>query len=396
MISFQGCWAILLAAGSGSRMAGCANGMSKQFLPWRGMPLYLHSALSLARSPHVEGIVFVFPSNYLEAEENRIKDLWARENPGVFWKITSGGATRRDSARNGLKLAPRGCRQVLIHDAARPFLSPELVARVCAELDNGAKCVTPVIPVTDTLKLVSADNPSVVETTLPRQRIFAAQTPQGFDEKSLRLAHERFPDSLVTDDAMLMEMLGIPTRVCPGDVANIKITTPDDMKLLRETSYPQYRVGYGYDAHRYGAGHPLKLGAVAIPGQFEVIAHSDGDVLLHALMDAICGCASLGDIGQIFPDSDPALRGISSSILLDHLLNLMAGKNVKLLNVDMTIVAQKPRIAPFRDEIRRNVARLLGLPLDCVNVKATTEEGMGFTGSLEGIKACAIANAVIL
>lgn len=386
----------MLAAGSGSRFARAAGGTPKQYLPWKNRPLYWHSAKTLAACPHVRGIVFVFPPEDCEKQAEQIRRLDALDNLGLEWKIAPGGPTRLDSVRNGLALVPLSCNHVLAHDAARPFLSASLTARVCEALKGGAKCVVPAIAVTDTIKIVRQDDPGAIERTLPRERLYAAQTPQGFAARELRLAHEfALRQGLsATDDASLLEMMGIGTRICPGEAANVKITNPADMELLQEKNMPMPRCGFGYDAHRYGRGRPLKLGGIAIPGDFEVVAHSDGDALLHALMDAICGCAALKDIGELFPDTDPRLEGISSAILLDRTLQLARERGLRLVNADLTIVAQKPRLRPFRDEICRNIARLLNLPLSCVNVKATTEEGLGFTGRLEGIKAYAVVSAI--
>ena len=390
-------WAVRLAAGSGSRLAPALEGRAKQFLLWEGAPLYWRSARVLAQSGAVGGVVFVFPPAALGAETERLADLVARDDPGIPWLAVAGGAERQDSVRLGLAAVPERVRHVLIHDAARPFLSASLVRRVCAALAAGAPAVIPGLPVTDTIKQVDAAAPDLVARTPARHLLRAVQTPQGFDAARLRAAHAGAAAGATpaTDDAALMEAMGEPVRIIPGEADNVKITNPEDLALLGNRGAPPLPcTGMGYDVHRFGGERPLRLGGVEIPGAPGVLAHSDGDVLLHALMDGILGCAALGDIGQHFPDSDPAFSGISSALLLDRVLELAVAAGVRLCHVDMTLVAQQPRLAPWREEIRANVATQLGLGRHQVNLKATTEEGLGFTGRKEGIKAWALVSAV--
>lgn len=389
-------WAILLAAGSGSRLASALNGRPKQFLLWEGVPLYWRSAQVLSQSGVVDGIVFVFPDACRDAEALRLGGLAADDDLGIPWLVVAGGPQRQDSVRLGLAAVPHRVRQVLIHDAARPFLTAGLVRRICATLAEGCCAVIPGLPVTDTIKLVDAAAPELVVQTPSRDCLRAVQTPQGFDAELLREAHAHAcaGGAPATDDAALMEAMGHPVRIIPGEADNVKITNPEDLTLLRTPTPAQFPcTGLGYDVHRFGGDRPLRLGGVEIPGAPGVLAHSDGDVLLHALMDAILGCTTLGDIGQHFPDSDPALEGISSALLLDHVLELAMETGVRLCHVDMTLVAQQPRLSPWREEIRVNVATLLGLGKEHVNLKATTEEGLGFTGRGEGIKAWALVSA---
>lgn len=387
-------WAVILAAGQGSRFAPAACGPAKQFLFWRGAPLYWHSARAMSRSCCVGGLVFVFPSAQRREEEERLRALYTGDDLGLPWLAVDGGATRQDSVACGLAALPPHTPWVLIHDAARPFLSPALVRRVCAKLAEGAAGVIPVLPITDTVKRVEQGR---VAATLARDALAAAQTPQGFACAPLREAHARAraENLAATDDACLLENLGQTVCTVPGDAQNAKITRPEDISLLQdEVRQPQFRSGMGYDVHRFGLGKPMKLGGITIPGAPHVIAHSDGDVLLHALIDAVLGCACLGDIGQHFPDTDPRFCGISSAVLLDHALEMARDAGIAPCHADLTIVTQTPKIAPHREEIRKNIARLLGLPVSDVNVKATTEEGLGYTGRAEGIKAYAVVSAV--
>jgi len=386
-------WALILAAGQGARMAEATDGTAKQFLPWRGMPLFWHAARAMSRSACVAGIVFVFPPDQRPQAEALLADLHKQDDLGLPWTTASGGPLRQDSVRLGLAALPERPACVLVHDAARPFLSPSLVRRVCEALAQGAEGVIPAIAVTDTIKRVENGR---VAATLPRESLAAVQTPQGFRLDALLAAHAHAMTTgmSVTDDASLLEALGHEVRVIPGEADNVKITRPEDLALLREEApVPDLRTGMGYDVHKYGQGRPMRLGGVPIPGAPEVLAHSDGDVLLHALADAVLGCACLGDIGQHFSDKDPKFEGISSAILLQQVLDMARGVGCAPCHADVTIVAQVPKLAPYREEIRKNIARLMGLPTARVNVKATTEEHLGFTGRAEGIKAYAVVTA---
>jgi len=321
-----------------------------------------------------------------------VADFFAKDSLGVPVKVVSGGMLRQDSVRRGLEALPAQCSVVVVHDAARPFVSAGLIVRLLEAVKGRTVGAVPGLPVTDTIKQVQG---GVVQTTIPRETLQTVQTPQVFSRKILEQAHQRcrVEGWTVTDDASLLERMGQIVRIVPGDAANIKITTPEDLDFLMEKSCMDTHVpcvGMGYDVHRFGPGRPLKLGGVPFPGGPEVIAHSDGDVLLHALADAILGCLGRGDIGEMYPDTDPKLEGIDSAVLVAEVLELAHQDAVQLTHVDLNIVAQVPRIAPRREEIRRNVARLLQLDYAQVNVKAGTEEGLGFTGAKQGIKAMAV------
>lgn len=386
-------WGILLAAGQGSRLAAVTGGNAKQFISWRGVPLFWHAARAMSRSATVAGIIFVFPKNEHDAHTERLRELHAADDLGLPWLTAVGGELRQDSVWNGLCVLPAGTRHVLIHDAARPFVTPTLIRNVCEALQQGIAGVIPALPVTDTIKTVAA---GLVTGTLPRETLAAVQTPQGFSFELLRQAHQHAQKNnlSVTDDASLLEALGHKIHVIEGEASNVKITKPDDLALLQDApALPRPCTGMGYDVHRYALGRPMKLGGILIPSGPEVVAHSDGDVLLHALTDAVLGCAGLGDIGQHFSDKDPKFDNISSALLLDQALDMARQAGVRLCHADVTVVAQTPRLAPYREEIKKNIARLLALPPNCVNVKASTEEGLGFTGRAEGIKAYAVVTA---
>lgn len=358
--------------------------------------MFWHSVRVLARVPAMDGLVLVFPETDMAHASRWVAELCAEESLGVPVQLVSGGLLRQDSVRRGLEVLPRRCEVVLVHDAARPFLSAGLVVRLLAAVNGEVAGAVPGLPVTDTVKQVSGD---VIQMTVNRQILQTVQTPQVFVRDVLQEAHRRCQEEgwSVTDDASLLERSGQTVRVVPGEPGNIKITTPEDLEHLKEASSMEKRlpcVGMGYDVHRFGPGRPLKLGGVPFPCGPEVIAHSDGDVLLHALADAILGCLGRGDIGELFPDTDPRLEGIDSAVLVAEVLELAHQAGLRLTHVDVNIVAQVPKIAPRREEIRRNVARLLQLDYKQVNVKAGTEEGLGFTGAKQGIKAMAVVTAM--
>ena len=386
-------WALLLAAGAGTRLAA-VTGQPKQFLSYQNAPLYWHSALTFSRVAPVGGLVFVFPAERLEEEKERLRNLDKTHVLGLPWLAVAGGERRQDSVRLGLNALPPGVQHVLVHDTARPFATAALVARVCEALQAGACGVIPGLAVTDTIKVVEK---GLVSHTPHRASLVAVQTPQGFEAALLRAAHARAEAQRwdVTDDAALLERCGHPVCVVEGEARNVKLTHPEDLRMLEKAAPPPVPcTGFGYDVHRFGPGRPLKLGGVPMPGGLEVVAHSDGDVLLHALMDAILGCAGAGDIGQHFPDSAAAFDNADSAVLLDEVLRLAAHKGLTLVHVDVTVITQKPKIAPQRQAIHNQLVRLLGLLPEQVNVKATTEEGLGFTGAGEGIKAAAVVTAL--
>ncbi len=424
-------WGILLAAGRGARLEAAGLPDAKQFIDYQGTPLYWTSALTMSRVARLSGIIFVFAADRVEAERERIEKLNTDNILGLPWRVATGGAERQDSVCNALALleAKDACDLVLIHDAARPFASPALYNRILDELvgDTGTGqgqdnkppvCgAIPAIAVTDTIKevcAVSSESPTneghakavheIVVATPDRHKLRAVQTPQGFNLAILRKAHAMALAQSwhVTDDAALLERCQYTVHVVEGEAANTKITNPEDLALLQHTTKPQPMpcVGWGYDVHRYGKGRPMRLGGIPIDQPVgkvpEIIAHSDGDVLLHALCDALLGCIGAGDIGQHFPDTDAAYDNASSVVLLDKVLIMTRDAGLTITHVDMTIMAQIPRLAPYREAIRNNIARLLNLPQTSVNFKATTEEGLGFTGEKLGIKAVAAVTGLRL
>lgn len=394
-------WAILLAAGQGSRILDAAGG-PKQFIPFRGAPLYWQSAAMFNSVARMRGIVFVVPADCLEAEAARLQELTSH-GFGLAWRIVAGSVERQDSVRSGLGALPPDCDAVLVHDAARPFADAALANRLLDALEAGEKAAIPAIAVVDTIKQT---RDGLVTATLERSSLAAVQTPQAFSRAELDQAHAKALAGQwkVTDDASLLEQCGVPVRVIEGSAANVKITRPEDLRLLSEpNSSPQIScTGFGYDVHRYAApdspnkqpARPMRLGGVPIPGAPDVLAHSDGDVLLHALMDALLGLCGKDDIGTLFPDNDPALDNANSSLLLDRVREIAFEAGLRLTHADCTLVAQIPKIAPWRGQIKKNLCRLLGLAPHQVAVKATTEEHLGFTGEKKGIKAIVVLSAL--
>ena len=388
-------YGILLAAGKGARMREATRAIPKQFIEVNGVPLYMRSVQTMASLPELLGFVLVAP----ESDCPRCRNELTNAGIPVPWIVVPGGNRRQDSVANALSAlhtwAPNAS-AVLIHDTARPFASATLMHKVAAAIQKGAVAAIPGLPVVDTIKEIMADQ---TLRTPDRSLLRAVQTPQGFMLKPLQKAHAEAVKNNwnVTDDAMLLERCGQPVTLVEGEASNVKITNPEDLRLLFPSENETRRItraGFGYDVHRYGPGRPMKLGGVPIQGAPEVIAHSDGDVLLHALMDAILGCLGSDDIGSLFPDSDPALDGIESGILLAEVLKKAEESGMAIVHADCTIIAQVPKIAPHREQIKNNICRLLQLPPNAVSVKATTEEHLGFTGEKKGIKAVAVVTSI--
>lgn len=365
--------AIIVAAGASRRM-----GFDK--LSYRlpdGRTVLETSCALFAAHPAVDELVLVAGGNRPQCEAIAA----ACPKPCT---VVQGGATRADSVHNGLAAA-RG-QLVAIHDAARPFASEEIITQVLqAAAKTGA--AAPAVPVKDTIKV--ADKDGKVVTTPDRATLYAVQTPQCFDRALYLQALEAVSGekaSLVTDDCSLFELAGLPVTLTAGDYANLKITTKED--LQKENTM---RIGHGYDVHRLVEDRKLILGGVEVPYEKGLLGHSDADVLLHAVMDAVLGAAALGDIGQHFPDTDPAYKGADSLALTREVAKIIAAHGYKVGNIDATILCQRPKLAPHIPAMRKNIADAFGLPLDAVSVKATTEEHLGFTGEGLGIAAHAVA-----
>lgn len=375
--------AVLVAGGSGRRMGGDSP---KQFLHLAGRSILDRTLASLLASPRVDGVVLVLPPG--AAEGLRAPYL---ATPRVI-AVVEGGAERRDSVRRGLASVPHDAEIILVHDAVRPFVSPDLVGR-CIDGAAAHGAVVPVIPVLDTVKAWEGGKGTLV--TRDRSALLRAQTPQGFSASVIREAYARAAAEgrLGTDDASLVEAIGHPVVAVPGDEENIKITVPAEFRmaagLLREED--DYRIGLGGDAHRLVPGRDLWLGGIRLEHDRGLLGHSDGDVLLHAVADAIYGALGDHDIGWHFPPGREETRGIASREIVAHARGRMIGRGYGLLGLDSVIVCEEPKIAPVAGAIRDSVAGMLGVPAERVGVKGKTTEGMGFEGRREGISAWAVA-----
>lgn len=377
--------AVLVAAGSSTRM-----GFDKLSFDLGGETVVQRSIRAFAECPLVSEIVLVAGKNRAFLEQQAA----ACTKPV---QVVQGGATRAESAKNGV-LAAHG-ELVAVHDAARPFVSQAVIT---AALEAAAACgaAAPAVPVKDTVKrAVRGDGKTVPEhcmvtDTPDRSTLYAVQTPQCFDRAEYLAALEELDAEkarLVTDDCSLFELTGRAVQLTQGDYANYKITTREDLPRPEQKEEHKMRIGHGYDVHRLVEGRKLILGGVEIPFEKGLLGHSDADVLAHAVMDAVLGAAALGDIGRHFPDNDPAYAGADSLELARHVARILSEHGYRVENIDATILCQRPKLAPHIPAMRANLAAAFGLPVDAVSVKATTEEHLGFTGEGLGIAAHAVA-----
>lgn len=370
--------ALIVGAGSGSRLG---SARPKQYLALAGISVIRRALEAFEGQAHfIQPVIGAGQDAEYEAAAKGLYLL-----PPV-----TGGATRQESVRAGLEaLAAHDPDYVLIHDAARPLVSHGLIARVIAALESGARAAVPMIAAADTLRRQDLEG----WETIPRDNIFRAQTPQGFSFDAILNAHREYANETVTDDMALAELAGIEVVVVAGEESNIKITTEEDMayaaRLLGGAS--ETRTGLGFDAHRFTNGDHVFLCGVKIAHDHGLEGHSDADAGLHALTDALLGAISAGDIGQHFPPSDEQWRGAPSSVFLEHAASLVREEGGAILNCDVTIICESPKLSPHREEMRARIAEILKTDLSRISVKATTTEGMGFTGRREGIAAQAIA-----
>jgi 2-C-methyl-D-erythritol 4-phosphate cytidylyltransferase/2-C-methyl-D-erythritol 2,4-cyclodiphosphate synthase len=371
--------AIIPSAGEGRRMGG----VPKLFLPLAGQPLILHTLRPFLRNPHIKEIVLAVREEDLEKAQCLLKEYPV--------KIIVGGKVRQETVRLALEAIDQSLELVAIHDGARPLLSPQLL-QACLEAGEKFGAVVPALPIYETIKR----GEDWVEETIPREGLFTIQTPQVFRWELIREAHKKaYEENYVgTDDASLVERMGIKVRMIRGEKTNIKITDPEDLEvaemLMRKER--EYRSGVGVDFHKLVEGRKLFLGGIEIDYNKGLLGHSDGDVLLHSIADAILGAIGIGDIGVYFPPSDEKWRDVRSVIILEEVVKMAREKGWEVENVDCVLLAEEPKIAPYRDEMVRKIAECMGIEKERVNIKATTTEGMGFLGRKEGI--CAICNVL--
>lgn len=361
--------AIITAGGNGTRME---SQIPKQYIPITGVPMIRRTAAVFEKWDAVDCIAVTAPQEHMQL----CREILADVRKSVI--VVTGGKQRQDSVANALReLNDRtSFDYVIIHDGARPYVT-EKVLKDSLEKAFETGAAVAAVPVKDTIRSGAM--------TLQRDNLYIVQTPQTFEKSIILRAHEKAASDAHcgTDDGSLVERLGLPVALSQGDYANIKITTKEDLP-------PMQRIGKGYDVHRLVTGRLLVLGGVTIPHPTGLEGHSDADVLVHAIMDALLGAAALGDIGRHFPDTDSSYAGISSIVLLQKTREIIAAAGNVIVNVDATVIAEAPKLAPYIDEMRINIANALLIDPSCVGIKATTTEGLGFTGRKEGIAADAV------
>ena len=368
---------LIVAAGKGERTG---REKPKQYEWLAGKSLLARSAAAFAGLPAQETTIRVVIGPGQD-------DLYAAALPGGAPPV-AGGARRQDSVRLGLEAIEKSAPNfVLIHDAARPLVSPSVIANVVNALTAGAKGAVPMLAVADTLRRKDGD----AWATIPRDNLFRAQTPQGFRFADILKAHREFASRDVTDDVEIAALAGIKVEAVPGEETNLKITTEKDFALAENLLGGESVSAMGYDAHRFCDGDHVWLCGVKVPHTHGMLGHSDADAGLHALTDAILGCIGAGDIGQHFPPSDERWRGAPSWKFLDHAAKLVAEKGGRIVHCDVTLICERPKIGPHREAMRTRIAEILGMDVARVSVKATTTEGMGYTGRQEGLAAQAVA-----
>jgi 2-C-methyl-D-erythritol 4-phosphate cytidylyltransferase/2-C-methyl-D-erythritol 2,4-cyclodiphosphate synthase len=385
---------LMVAAGRGARAAG-ANALPKQYVTIGGEPVLTRSLKTFLSHRAIDLVQVV-----IHPDDRALYDRAVAGLSGPIAPPVHGGPARQDSVRAGL-LVLKAARpeHVLVHDAARPFLTHELIDRVLAALRQHAGAIA-ALPLADSLKRAGAHG--LIAETIGRSGLWRAQTPQGFRFSAILDAHRAAAAagrSDFTDDAAIAAWAGLAVALVPGEERNFKLTAAEDLAMAERLlagapAAPDVRTGTGFDVHRFGPGDHVRLCGVDIPHSHTLEGHSDADVGLHALTDAILGALGEGDIGQHFPPDDPRWQGAVSAIFLKDAARRVAARGGRISNVDVTLLCEAPRIAPYRDAMRAEIAVLLGIEMARVGVKATTTEGLGFTGRREGIAAAATATLI--
>lgn len=380
--------AIIPAGGAGKRLK---SHIAKQYLMLDQLPILVHTLKVFQASPEIDEIVLALPPEDLVHMRQELVEKYKLTK---IVNIIAGGHERQDSVKNCLAAIADKCDLVIVHDAVRPFVTEALIVHVVgAAKETGAAIVG--VKAKDTIKEVNAKH--VIGSTIPRKNLWLAQTPQVFDFKLLKeayaLAYEE--NYYGTDDASLVERMGRDVTVVEGSSENIKITTKEDMlmadTIMKKRNKGGSRSGFGYDSHRFAEGRKLILGGMEIPFDKGLIGHSDADALLHAICDALLGAAGAGDIGRHFPDTDPEYKDISSMILLEKVWKIIKKQGYCINNIDVTVIMEMPRLAPYAEQIAANIAGVLDIARENVNIKAKTNEGMGFVGRNEGVAVFAMA-----
>jgi 2-C-methyl-D-erythritol 4-phosphate cytidylyltransferase/2-C-methyl-D-erythritol 2,4-cyclodiphosphate synthase len=376
---------LIVAAGRGQRFGGS---LPKQYATLAGVPLLRHTLRAFAAHPAVDTVCAV-----IHPDDRALYDA-AADGLAIAAPVV-GGASRQDSVLRGLEsLAATPPARVLIHDGARPFVAAAVIDRVLAALADSPGAIA-ALPVVDTLK--QADGGRIAGTR-DRTGLWGAQTPQGFRFAEILAAHRAAAGEELTDDAAVAERAGLAVTLVEGSRENMKVTSQDDLAVAERWlrgAQEETRVGQGFDVHAFGPGDHVTLCGIRVPHDAGLVGHSDADVGLHALTDAILGALGAGDIGSHFPPSDPQWRGADSGKFLVHARDLVAAQGGRLLHLDVTLICERPKIGPHRDAMVARIAGLLDLPAGRVSVKATTTEKLGFTGRGEGIAAQAVATIAL-
>ncbi len=370
--------ALVVAGGRGRRFG---SGVPKQYRLLGGKAVIRHALEAFLAHP---GVAAVQP--VIHADD---AGLFADVARGLdLLEPVAGGAERQDSVRNGLKAVEAlGPDAVLIHDAARPFVPADVISRVIGALEVHAGAI-PALAVADTLK---RGRDGCIVGTVDREGLYRAQTPQGFRFADILEAHGTLAGRSLTDDASLMEEAGHTVALVAGSEENFKMTTSEDLKRAERLTARETRVGTGFDVHGVEPGNAVILCGITIPCTFALKGHSDADVAMHAITDAVLGAIGAGDIGSHFPSGDPRWKGAASSIFLEHTRDLVAEAGGRIVNVDLTVICEAPRIGPHREDMRNSLAGILGVDPERIGVKGTTTEKLGYTGRGEGIAAQAVA-----
>jgi len=390
--------AIVVAAGRGTRARREGDAGPKQYIELGGQAILARTMAALAAHPSISMIRAVIHTDDDDIYRSTTTPHDKYLEPAI------GGATRQDSVRMGLmSMAGNPPDIVLIHDGVRPFVSGATIDRLIAEVGHSNAAIA-ALPVADTLKRTGGDGR--IEATVNRDHLWAAQTPQAFRYGTILFAHQDVGARGVTgltDDAAVAETLGETVTVVLGNPENFKITRPEDIdraeRMLQEqsmpTTLPDLRVGTGYDVHAFTSGDHVMLGGVRIPHDQALSGHSDADVVLHAATDALFGAIGDSDIGSHFPPTDPQWRGAASHLFLEKAVSDVAELGGRINHLDITVICERPKVGPYRDEIRQSVSRICNLPTSRVSIKATTTERLGFTGRGEGIAAMATATIAL-
>jgi len=363
-------------------------GHPKQYHHLAGVPILVHTIRAFVATPSIQRIVVAVPPELI-AESRRLLTEYQLNSNAIT--VTGGGRRRQDSVWEGLQCLNDDIDVVLVHDGARPLITPKLIQR-CLEAawEHGAAIAA--IPVKDTLKQSRPDQ--TIACTIDRKDLWQAQTPQAARFTLLKQAYATLADKDVTDEAALLEQAGIAVTLIEGSETNIKITRPLDLilaeKIMQPSSPPPLRIGHGYDAHRLVPNRDLILAGVKIPHSLGLAGHSDADVVTHALCDAVLGALAAGDIGRHFPDSDERFKDIYSISLLEEVMQFVFAKGLAIANADITIICQAPKLGPYMDVMQTTLSTACQVDRAQINIKATTTEKMGFTGREEGISCHAV------